>query len=154
MESLTPYLFHIDYGRLLETLITIVVFSFFIERALAIVFESRIFIDWSEERTETEVIRKDAAGIEKTETIPARPKKKSVRELISVIVSTGFCFWINFDAITLILQSGNKMTVGGTVLTGMIIAGGSKASIAFFHNLMGVMSSAEKLRKDNTDKKP
>lgn len=41
------------------------------------------------------------------------------------------------------------MTFWGMAFTGFIIAGGSKASIALFQNLLGVMSTAEKLRKDN-----
>lgn len=44
METLTPKLFHIGYGRLLAALVTIGVFSFFVERALAVIFESSVFI--------------------------------------------------------------------------------------------------------------
>ncbi len=40
-----PNLFHLDYERLFKVLITIVVFSFFVERALSVVFEMRWFIN-------------------------------------------------------------------------------------------------------------
>jgi hypothetical protein len=148
METLTPDLFHIDYGRLLETLVSIIVFSFFIERALAVIFESQVFIDWAEAKPARTEKRVSKAGAEEDVPKPAQPKKKGIRELISIIVSIAFCFAIRFDAITIILQSSDKMTFWGMVLTGLIIAGGSKASIALFQNLMGVMSSAEKARKD------
>jgi hypothetical protein len=149
METLTPDLFHIDYGRLLETLVTIVVFSFFIERALAVIFESQVFIDWAEARPERKVMKRSKTREDEIVTKPSQPKKKGIREIISIAVSIGFCFAIRFDAITIILQSSDKMAFWGMVLTGLIIAGGSKASIALFQNLMGVMSSAEKMRKEN-----
>jgi hypothetical protein len=38
-------LFHLDYERLFEVLVTIVILSFFIERALLVLFESRFFIE-------------------------------------------------------------------------------------------------------------
>lgn len=148
MESLTPDLFHIDYGRLLETLVTIIVFAFFIERALSVIFESQLFIDWAEAKPKRYVMKRNKSGVHEEVTKPAQPKKKGIRELISILVSIGFCFAIRFDAITIILQSSDKMAFWGMILTGLIIAGGSKASIALFQNLMGVMSSAEKARKD------
>ena len=43
-----PDFFHIDYEMLFEILITIVILSLFIERALSILFESRFFINKTE----------------------------------------------------------------------------------------------------------
>ena len=37
--------------------------------------------------------------------------------------------------------------MAGHFITAAIVAGGSKASIKFFHDVMGVMSNAEKRRK-------
>lgn len=152
MEAITPDLFHIDYERLLETLVCIIVFSFFIERVLSVIFESRPFINWAEEQPAKTVKRKDSSGNTVEIEIPAKSKKKGIREFISIIVSIIFCLLVKFDAITIILQSNDKMTFWGMVFTGFIISGGSKASIALFQNLMGVMSSAEKARKDNAAK--
>ena len=42
--KMDPNLFYLNYERLFEVLVTIVIFSFFIERALSVVFESRWFI--------------------------------------------------------------------------------------------------------------
>lgn len=132
METLDPSLFNIDYERLTEVLISIVVFSFFIERALSIIFESRLFIN------------KVDGGVDGG----SGNKKNGVKELIAFIASVGFCFAWDFDAITILLQSSDQMTIGGTILTGAIIAGGSKASMGLFKDLMGFMSSAEKERQE------
>lgn len=117
-----PNLFHVNYERLVEVLITIVVFSFFIERALSVVFESSIFIE--------------------------RVKRKGSKELIALIASIGICWAWDLDALTIILASSEHITVGGTILTGAVVAGGSKASIALFKDMLGFMSSAEKARKE------
>ena len=130
-----PSLFNIDYPRLTEVLITIVVFSFFIERALSVLFENRLFINAI-----------DGTSTKKNED--GTPKKKNgVKELIAFIVSVIFCFAWDFDAITIILQSSEEMSVGGMIITGAIIAGGSKASMGLFKNVMGFMSTAEKERQ-------
>ncbi|MCB9065472.1 MAG: hypothetical protein H6551_10070 [Chitinophagales bacterium] len=142
-----PNLFHIDYDRLLEILITIVVFSFFIERALSVVFESRFFIDRTEAKPEQPEVRDDNGNIIE-EAKPAKEKKKGVKELIAIIVSIAFCYYWQFDAITILLASNDTVTLPGMILTAAIIAGGSKASVALFKDLLGFMSSAEKERKE------
>ena len=43
-----PNLFHVDMGRLIEVLVAIIVLSFFLERALAVVFEHRL---WTSRKT-------------------------------------------------------------------------------------------------------
>lgn len=45
-----PNLFHLDYERLGEVLITVIVLAFFVERALALVFEHRLFIKHLDKR--------------------------------------------------------------------------------------------------------
>jgi hypothetical protein len=110
-----PNLFHIDGERLMEVLFTIVVLSFFVERALSVLFESRFFIK--------------------------RLSKKSLKELIAFIVGAVLCWYWDFDAISILLVK-EKMTVYGFILTGAIIAGGSKGSVKLFKDLLGVKSSA------------
>ena len=114
-----PNLFHIDYERLFEVLVTIVVLSMIIERSLSILFESRPFI----ERTAT---------------------THGTKEIISFIASAAVCFYWEFDAVTIIIVSSDTMTYPGMLLTGGIIAGGSKGSIKLFKDVLGFMSSAEK----------
>jgi hypothetical protein len=74
-------------------------------------------------------------------------KRPGTRELLSFIVAVLACFIWKFDALTIIFQSSDHMTYPGTILTGAIVAGGSKASIALFKDLLGFMSTAEKHRK-------
>jgi len=140
-----PNLFHIDYERLFEVLVGIVIFSFLLERALSVLFESRFFI----ERTQGNPAK--AAYIdEQGNSIPEQPetpKKKGVKEFIALAVCIAFCCYWDFDAITIILVSDSHVTVWGEVLTGAVIAGGSKASVTLFRDILGFMSNAEKERQ-------
>ena len=120
-----PNLFHLDYERLFEVLVTIVVFSFFIERALSVIFESRWFINMYE----------------------ANKKRKGLKEVVALIVSIAVCIFWQLDALSIIMVSHTEMQIPGYILTGAIIAGGSKASIKLFKDMMGFMSHAEEERK-------
>jgi hypothetical protein len=122
-----PNLFHLDYERLFEVLTTIVILSFFVERALSVVFESRWFIGMYE----------------------ANPKRKGLKELIALAVSIAVCVFWQFDALSIIIVSHETMRIPGYILTGAIIAGGSKASVRFFKEVLGFMSNAEKQRLDS-----
>ena len=117
-----PNLFHLDWARTFEALAGIVVLSFMIERALAVFFESRLFID----------------------TMENGPKKKgrAFKEIIALIVSIAVCVIWKFDAVSVIFLTA-KTTILGSIITGAVIAGGSKASIKLFKELMGFMSDAE-----------
>jgi len=126
-----PNLFFLDYERLFEVLVTITVFSFFVERALSVVFESRWFI----------------------EAYEANQIRKGLKEVIALAVSIALCVFWQFDAISIIVVSKSEMQIPGYVLTGAVIAGGSKASIKLFKDVMGFMSSAEKERKEGKAKK-
>ena len=84
-----PNLFHLDYEKLFEVLITIVILSLFIERALSILFESRFFI----ERTESGELlakMKKSRGEKVDDQIVKRKKRSGIRELISFIVAVVF----------------------------------------------------------------
>lgn len=119
-----PNLFHLDYERLFEVLTMIVVLSFFVERALSVVFESRWFITMYE----------------------ANENRKGVKELAALVVSIAVCFFWQFDALSIMIVAHETMRIPGYFLTGAIIAGGSKASIKFFRDVLGFMSNAEKER--------
>lgn len=121
-----PNYFYIDYERLFEVLITIVIFSFFIERALSVLFESRSFIKMYD----------------------ASDKRKGAKEIIALIVSIAVCIYWKLDALSIIMVSHEETTVAGYILTGAIVAGGSKGSIKLFRDIMGFMSSAEKERQN------
>jgi hypothetical protein len=123
-------LFHIDYERLMEVLIAIVVLSFLLERAMSVLFEHRWFIRWAEGSGD-------------------QPKnRKGLKEIIASIACVAFCWWQDFDSVSIILQTSETPTFWGVVITGLMIAGGSKASIALFRDVLGFMSSAEKERTE------
>ena len=112
--------FSIDAERLFNLLVVIVIASFFIERALALVFENRWFVN--------------------------RLSNRGLKEPIAFIVSWAICIHWGFDAISALFgRPGSQWW--GTALTGAIIAGGSKASIKLFHDVLGAMSSAEEERQ-------
>ena len=119
-----PNLFHLDYERLFEVLFTIVVLSFFVERGLSVAFESRWFIKMYE----------------------ANEKWKGLKELIALVVSIAVCAYWKFDALSIVFVSHETMRIPGYLMTGAIVAGGSKASIKFFRDVLGFMSNAEKER--------
>ena len=119
-----PNLFHLDYERLFEVLITIVVFSFLIERILSVVFETQWFIT---------IYDKDV-------------KRKGLKEVITLILSIAVCIFWQLDAFSIILVSHSEMQIPGYILTGAIVAGGSKGSLKLFRDVMGFMSNAEKQR--------
>lgn len=115
-----PNLFHLDWERLIEVLFAVVILAFLLERALAILFESRVFIN--------------------------HMKGKSLKELIAFITGALVCWLWDFDALSMIFLK-DKVTIYGTVITGAIVAGGSKASIKLFRDILGFKSTAEAARQ-------
>lgn len=114
-----PNLFHVDGERLIEVLFTIVVLSFFVERALSVLFESRFYVQ--------------------------RFRGKSLKELVAFGVSAAICWRWQFDAISILLVQ-DQTSVYGSMITGAVIAGGTKGSIKLFQDVLGWKSKAEKAR--------
>ena len=77
-----PNLFYLNYERLFEVLVTIVIFSFFIERALSVVFESRGFIKMYGDEDE----------------------KKGLKEIIALALSISACVYWQFDALSIAIE--------------------------------------------------
>ena len=97
----------------MEVLFAIVVLSFLIERALAPLFESRFFLK--------------------------RFEKKSFKELIAFAIGALVCWQWQFDAFSILLVQ-EQTSIYGSILTGSVVAGGSKASVKLFRDMMGVKS--------------
>lgn len=114
-----PSLFRIDWEVLLEVLITIVVLSFFIERALSLLFEHRLFL--------------------------AHFDKKGFKEPIAFVVSLAVVKYWGFDSLSVLLHA-DATSWAGYALTAAIIAGGSKASLKLFHDVFKTMSSSQKVK--------
>jgi len=106
-----PNLFAIDWQQTGEVLTTIVVLSFLVERALALVFESQWYID--------------------------ALAKRHVKELITFVLSLVICIVWKVDALSIILH-GEKMTFFGEAVSAAVISGGSKASLKLFRDVMGI----------------
>lgn len=113
-----PNLFHLDWDRVAEVLAAIVVLSFILERALAVLFESRFFIE-----------RFDGAGI---------------KEWIAAGVCIAVCVYWKFDAVSMIVLTDHT-NLFGEIVSGAVIAGGSKASLKLFHDVLDVRSSAHEM---------
>ena len=114
-----PNLFFVDWERLFEVMVMIVALSFFVERALSPLFESNFYVN---------VFR-----------------GKSMKEVIAFALGALVCWYWDFDAFSILLTR-EKVTVLGAVLTGAIIAGGSKASIKLFRDIFKFRSTAENTR--------
>lgn len=113
-----PVQFRIDWEVLMELLVTIIVLAFFIERALSIVFENRLFVN-------------------------SRLDDNGSKEILSVLVSLAAVKWVGFDALAILFKL-DAPRWPGYVMTAAIVAGGSKASIKLFQDLMDLKSSARR----------
>lgn len=113
-----PNLFHVDWDQLLEVTAAVVVLSFVVERGLALIFEHRWYV--------------------------ARFKERGFKAPIAFGVSLLICINWGFDLVSVLLKS-EAVGFVGMVLTAGVIAGGSKASIKLFRDLMGVQSDAARV---------
>jgi hypothetical protein len=120
-----PAEFKVGFEGVFETMLAIVVLSFFLERALALLFEWRPFV-------------KKFEG-------------KAIKTPIALSIAILICFHWKFDAVGAVFSSVEP-SVGGAVLTAAVIAGGSKASIKLFRNVLDVKSNA--LREKENGWKP
>jgi hypothetical protein len=110
-----PNLFHLDWERTFEVLSGIVLAAFLIERFLSIFFENRALLPVF------------AGG--------------GLKELTSFAAAFALCRYTHFDAVSMIfLQSSTG--VPGEILTAGVVAGGSKASVKLFRDVLQFRSSA------------
>lgn len=121
-----PNLFQLDWERTIEVLATIVVLSFFVERALALLFEHKWFV--------------------------AKFRDKGLKEPIAFLVAFLLCRKWQFDGVSIVVLS-DSVTLPGMLLTAGVIAGGSKASVKLFHDVLEVRSTAEGAAQDEAQLK-
>lgn len=137
-----PNLFHLDWERTLEALTAIVVLAFLLERAAALLFESRFWVYYFEERR----VSPPGGPQKQTSFTPGAALPGftilPLKEILVFVVALLICSSWGFDSISLIILSERPRLLG-YVLTAAVIAGGSKASIKLFHDVMGIRSSAE-----------
>jgi len=118
-----PSQFRIDWEVLTEVLMSIIVLAFFVERALSIVFEHRLFVE--------------------------RLGQSGLKEPIAFLVSLAIVRYWNFDALGIVFHA-DVTTWWGYLVTAAIVAGGSKASIKLFHDLLQVKSNAARVAETKT----
>ncbi len=76
-----------------------------------------------------------------------------IKEALAFALAAGVCVAVDFDAVSLIILSP-QTTTWGAILTGAVVAGGSKAAIMLFHDLLKVRSQAlQEVRKPPADAK-
>ena len=166
-----PNLFHLDWERTLEALVAIIVLAFFVERACALVFESRWYIRIFEEprvalppddlaaihaappgardtavAAAVEVTDAGATAVVTSAQPVARGRLYPIKEAGAFALALAVCLVWDFDAVSMVLLREHTH-LAGKLITAAVIAGGSKASIALFHKLMNVRSNAEKERQ-------
>ncbi len=107
-------LFHLEWDVLAEVLFTIIALSFFVERALSLVFEHRAYLLFA--------------------------KDLGLKEPIALAVSVLVVQYCDFDALAILLRRETS-DFFGFLITGAVVAGGSKASIKLFHDLIKAKSS-------------
>lgn len=114
-----PNLFYVNWERLFEVLVAIIVAAFLMECALSIVFENRLYIN--------------------------KLKDKGLKEFISFALGIVIALFWEIDAFSMIFLK-ESVTIPGMVITGAIIAGGSKGSVKLFRDLMKIRSTVEDTR--------
>lgn len=109
-----PLLFQLEWDIALEVLATIVLLSFFVERALALIFENKAY------------------------DVPFGGTGLS--EIIALVLAVSVVRYCKFDALAIIMGRESSTWLG-YIITGAIVAGGSKGSIKLFHDVLGWRSS-------------
>ena len=138
-----PNLFHIDWERTLEAVVGIIVLSFLVERTCALLFESRWWISRFEDARvgEPPGSGKNSQSSKSQKALAGR--RYPIKEFFALVIAFAVCKSWDFDAVSIIMLSEHTKLVG-IIITAAVIAGGSKASISLFHDLLKVQSSAAK----------
>ena len=122
-----PLLFAVDGETAAEVLGVIVLLAFFIERALSILFEWRPVVRFFD--------------------------RKGAKEPIALIVSVAVVMYYKFDALAILFKE-ERPGFWGYVLTGAIIAGGSKGAIKLFRDWFNWKSNAYRELEQDKGRQP
>lgn len=112
-----PLLFGLHADVTGEALGAIVVLSLLIERALAPIFESRPILN--------------------------AIKQKGFKEPIAIVASIAVALHLEFDALAVIFSEETNSWIG-YLITGLVVAGGSKGSIKLFRDYLDWKSTARR----------
>ena len=106
-----PEIASLDWNAIFKALVVIIILAFFIERALALLFEWRHF--------------------------HSRLGTTGVKEPLAFCVALLVTWQWQFDALSQVMGS-EQVTFLGEVITAAVIGGGSKASLKLFRDVAGV----------------
>ena len=118
-----PTLFALRWEQLFEALIALVLLSILLERSLSLVFENAAFIN---------AMKDSKSGV-----------KSYLREAIAFVAAAAICWYWKFDLPAIMLTS-SQTSWPGYLITGGVIAGGSKGSIRLFRDILQFKSGALK----------
>lgn len=114
-----PNFIHLDWERSFDAIMLVALVAIIIERALSVIFQSRIYIEY---------IHKDG-----------------LKEVIAVAVSIAVCVYWQLDAVGMIILT-ETTTIPGYIVTGALVAGGSKGSVRLFQDFFNLQSTAFRMR--------
>lgn len=142
-----PNQFYLDFERVGEVLLSIIVLALLLERALSVPFENRWFMSrvlYKIKRAKDLPSFNDQTDTHPDKIISATPRFGAAKELITIGLSFAICLFWKFDAFSFLMPvSQTKDTWFGELLTAMIIAGGSKGAIKLFSDWLQIKSSAQ-----------
>ena len=115
-----PNFIHMDWERTLDAISLVAVLAIVIERGLSVVFQSRPYI---------EHLHRDG-----------------MKEMMALGVSIAACAFWKLDAMGMIMLTATT-TIPGYIVTGALVAGGSKGSVKLFEDFFNLQSSAFKVRR-------
>ena len=108
----------LNWQRMVDVMALLTVLSFVLERTLAPFLEHRWFL--------------------------SRAGGKGLKEVIGLVAGIAFCRYFDIDAVSALLSKEKEWvaTSPGMFITGATLAGGSKASIKLFQDVLGIKSTA------------
>lgn len=115
-----PNLFRVDWEQIIEVLAAVIVMAFVVERALALLFEHRLFVRAFE--------------------------NKGYKELIAFGLALLICTRWDFDIVSVVLSAETTSLLGQAITAG-VVAGGSKASLKLFRDVLKVRREIESSAK-------
>lgn len=114
-----PNFIHLDWERTFDAIMLVAVLAIVVERVLSVIFQNRIYI----ERVHTD----------------------GMKEVIALAASIAACVNWKLDAVGMILLT-ETTTIAGYIVTGALVAGGSKGSLKLFQDFFDLQSTAFRMR--------
>jgi hypothetical protein len=129
---LDPNQFLVPWDTTFEMLAFVVVLSIIVERVLAVLFESKSFIEFKRNRR--------------------KANKSANQEIIAFLFSLLLCWLYQVDIVA-VMMSHEHISAFGVLITAGVVSGGSKGSIKLFREVLGFKSGAYQEYENTKDPK-